>query len=263
MVIATVDKFARLPYEPKASALFGNISYYHSRWGYYREGCPPSTDSAPNRYSDHPPVNNLHQAVAPFYPPDLILQDELHLIEGPLGSMVGLYETVIDLLARRELDGATIFPKYIASTATVRQAESQVQSLFNRHLVQFPPSGLSADDRFFAVDAEIHPLDTRKAGRLYVAVCAPGKGAQTPIVRIWSALLQGAADLALSTTPQAIDPFWTLVGYFNATRELAGALSLYRQDIFERIQYHAGPQARSLDENRGPALRTCPSCCKS
>ena len=250
MVIATVDKFARLPYEPKASALFGNISYYHSRWGYYREGCPPSTDSAPNRYSDHPPVNNLHQAVAPFYPPDLILQDELHLIEGPLGSMVGLYETVIDLLARRELDGATIFPKYIASTATVRQAESQVQSLFNRHLVQFPPSGLSADDRFFAVDAEIHPLDTRKAGRLYVAVCAPGKGAQTPIVRIWSALLQGAADLALSTTPQAIDPFWTLVGYFNATRELAGALSLYRQDIFERIQYHAGPQARSLDENR-------------
>lgn len=250
MVIATVDKFARLPYEPKASALFGNVSYYHSRWGYYREGCPPSTDSAPARYSDHPPVNNLRQSVSPFYPPDLILQDELHLIEGPLGSMVGIYETVIDLLASRQLDGSTIIPKYIASTATVRQAESQVRSLFNRHLVQFPPSGISADDRFFAVDTEIHPLDTRKAGRLYVAVCAPGKGAQTPIVRIWSALLQGAAELASVSTPEAIDPFWTLVGYFNATRELAGALSLYRQDIPERMQYHAGAQARVLDENR-------------
>ena len=250
MVIATVDKFARLPYEPKAGALFGNVSHYHSRSGYYRVGCPPTSDAPPARYNDHPPVNNLHQDVLPFYPPDLILQDELHLIEGPLGSMVGIYETVIDLLSQRNSGNSVILPKYIASTATVRQAQSQVQSLFNRHLVQFPPSGLSADDRFFAIDSEIHPLDTRFAGRLYVAVCAPGKGAQTPIVRIWSSLLQGAANLAHNTEPPAIDPFWTLVGYFNATRELAGALSLYRQDIPERIQYHAGEQARVLDENR-------------
>jgi hypothetical protein len=250
MVIATVDKFARLPYEPKASALFGNVSQYHSRWGYYREGCPPSSDTPSNKYNDHPPVNNLHQDVFPFYPPDLILQDELHLIEGPLGSMVGIYETVIDLLARREAGGRTIMPKYIASTATVRQAESQVQSLFNRRLAQFPPSAITADDRFFAVESEIHPLDTQRSGRLYVAICAPGKGAQTPIVRIWSSLLQGAEDLLQTSTPQLIDPFWTLVGYFNATRELAGALSLYRQDIPERIQYHAGNRARVLDENR-------------
>lgn len=250
MVIATVDKFARLPFEPKAAALFGNVSHYHSRWGYYRAGCPPATDTPPTRFSDHPPVNNLHQDATPFFPPDLILQDELHLIEGPLGSMVGIYETVIDLLAQRNTGDTTIIPKYIASTATVRQAQSQVQSLFNRQLVQFPPSGLSADDRFFAIDGEIHPLDDSRAGRLYVAVCAPGKGAQTPIVRIWSSLLQGAANLATTSNPAAIDPFWTLVGYFNATRELAGALSLYRQDIPERIQYHTGVQARILDENR-------------
>ncbi len=250
MVIATVDKFARLPFEPKAAALFGNVNHYHSRWGYYREGCPPATDTPPTRFNNHPPVNDLHQDVNPFFPPDLILQDELHLIEGPLGSMVGIYETVIDLLAQRNVGDVTIVPKYIASTATVRQAQSQIQSLFNRQLVQFPPSGLSADDRFFAVDSEIHPLDDTRSGRLYVAVCAPGKGAQTPIVRIWSSLLQGAANLATTSAPPDIDPFWTLVGYFNATRELAGALSLYRQDIPERMLYHAGAQARVLDEHR-------------
>lgn len=250
MVIATVDKFARLPFEPKAAALFGNVSHYHSRWGYYRAGCPPATDTPPTRYNEHPAVQNLHQDVTPFLSPDLILQDELHLIEGPLGSMVGIYETVIDLLAQRDEGDAIVIPKYIASTATVRQAQSQVHSLFNRQLVQFPPSGLSADDRFFAVDSEIHPLDDSQAGRLYVAVCAPGKGAQTPIVRIWSSLLQGAADLSAIAAPPAIDPFWTLVGYFNATRELAGALSLYRQDIPERMQYHAVAQVRVLDESR-------------
>lgn len=250
MVIATVDKFARLPFEPKAASLFGNVSHFHSRWGYYRSGCPPSTDTPPTRRSDHPTVNNLRQEVTPFPPPDLILQDELHLIEGPLGSMVGLYETVIDLLSQRTSHQATVIPKYIASTATVRQAESQVQSLFNRRLIQFPPSALSTDERFFATDSEIHPLDNRQAGRLYVAICAPGKGAQTPLVRIWSSLLQAAAKISPTTTPNLIDPFWTLVGYFNATRELAGALSLYRQDIPERMQYRAGTQARPLDEHQ-------------
>jgi len=141
-----------------------------------------------------------------------------------------------------------VLPKYIASTATVRQAEAQVQSLFNRTLTQFPPSAISADERFFATGNESHPLDTSRPGRLYTAICAPGKGAQTPIVRIWSALLQGSYDLSRIVPQDAIDPFWTLVGYFNATRELAGALSLYRQDIPERIESKAGTNARPLDE---------------
>lgn len=249
LVIATVDKFARLSHEPKAASLFGNVSHYHSRWGYYREGCPPSHGSLHKVFSEHPPVNTKVE-VPPFSPPDLILQDELHLIEGPLGSMVGIYETAIDELCRRASKGQVSLPKYIASTATVRQAETQIQSLFNRQLVQFPPSAISADERFFATDEEIHPLDSRRSGRLYVAVCAPGKGAQTPIVRIWSALLQSAKNIKEENPSSAIDPFWTLVGYFNAIRELAGALSLYRQDIPQRIESMAGLGQRELDENK-------------
>ena len=132
----------------------------------------------------------------------------------------------------------------------MRKAEAQIQSLFNRQLMQFPPSALSSDERFFATGGEAHALDNSKSGRLYVAVCAPGKGAQTPIVRIWSSLLQAAHELSQTSQPGSIDPFWTLVGYFNATRELAGALSLYRQDIPERIDSRAGPDARDLDDSR-------------
>jgi len=250
LVIATVDKFARLAFEPRAAALFGNVTHYHSRWGYYREGVPPSWGNLPLAYKPHPPGrsrgNPLHVPVSPFLPPDLILQDELHLIEGPLGSMVGLYETAIDLLCQRQHNDRTIVPKYIASTATVRQAEPQVQALFDRRLAQFPPWAISADDRFFACDREIHPLESNRPGRLYVAVCAPGKGAQTPIVRIWSALLQSVYERWQINPTLEVDHFYTLVGYFNAIRELAGALSLYRQDIPERMAFRAA-DARPLD----------------
>jgi len=252
LVIATVDKFARLAFEPKAAALFGNVTHYHSRWGYYREGCPPFTGgNLAATCQNHPPGrsrgNPLHMPVPPFLPPDLILQDELHLIEGPLGSMVGLYETSVDLLCHREQNGRTVVPKYIASTATVRQAHPQVRALFDRGLAQFPPWATSAEDRFFARESEIHPLEADRAGRLYIGICAPGKGAQTPIVRIWSALLQCVYRRWQVNQTAEVDPFWTLVGYFNAVRELAGALSLFRQDIPERIAFQNAGHARPLD----------------
>jgi len=255
LVIATVDKFARLAFEPKASAIFGNVSYYHSRWGYYRAGCMPDDGRGlGSAFSEHlrryQGYQDLHVPVPAFSPPDLIIQDELHLIEGPLGSLVGLYEFAIDALSERRIGQVAIKPKYIASTATVRQAADQVQSLFDRRLAQFPPSATNVDDRFFArngvVDA--HPLDVRRAGRLYVGVAAPGKGAQTPIVRIWAALLQMAHVLRNSEENETVDGFWTLVGYFNALRELAGASALYRQDIRERLNEFFGPDARLLTD---------------
>jgi hypothetical protein len=255
LVIATVDKFARLAFEPRSSALFGNVDHYHSRTGYYREGCPPAgTGNPPAAYRPHPPgisgTNTLRVRVPRFAPPDLILQDELHLIEGPLGSMVGLYETAIDLLCQRTHNGHTVIPKYLASTATVRQADSQVQSLFDRRLAQFPPSGLSADDRFFARDTEIHLLESARPGRLYVGVCAPGKGPLTPTVRIWSSLLQTGYDLWTRYGSSASDHLYTLAGYFNAIRELAGVVSLYRQDIPERLDFRYGAEARPLPPDR-------------
>jgi hypothetical protein len=248
LLVATVDKFARLAFEPKASSLFGNINHYNSRSGFYRDN---AGTSAPTPQSHNKTVNSL-------LPPDLILQDELHLIEGPLGSMVGLYETAVDTLCERKCKGQIASPKYIASTATVRQSQSQVQCLFNRAVFQFPPPALSAENSFFArTPKNVHPLETdangkHPSGRLYVAVCAPGKGAQTPIVRIYSSMFQSIWQLRQAGYSDGdCDPFWTLVGYFNAIRELAGAVTLYRQDIPERLRHTAdiiGVTARELEE---------------
>lgn len=253
LVVATVDKFARLAFEPKAGSMFGNVDAYHALWGYYRIKCPPDDGSAlPPTPKEHPAdfrgAPGMHVDVPDRRPPELIIQDELHLIEGPLGSMVGLYETVVDLLCRGE--GV---PKYIASTATARQAGTQVRALFDRKLAQFPPPGLSADDSFFAVTAEVHPAIALHAGRLYAAVCAPGRGGLTPIIRVWAALLYAAIQAREATdTTSSVDPFWTVVGYFNAIRELAGVRALYRQDIAEwvdHVQVRSGGEKRLLRDD--------------
>ncbi|MEV5754938.1 DISARM system helicase DrmA [Actinoallomurus sp. NPDC052308] len=236
MVVSTVDKFARLAYEPRAGALFGNVDRLNEHLGYFRSWAPPTGPGSLPTKPRMDPAKGTTVAVQAFLPPELILQDELHLIEGPLGSMVGLYETGIDLLATTHTTGSMVRPKYIASTATVRQAGEQVQSLFARSLQVFPPQGLRAEQSFFSWSQPAHPLDTQGPGRLYVGLVAPGRGAQTPLVRAWSRLLQEPYDRrAAGADPADLDPFWTLVGYFNAIRELAGAVALVRQDIVQRL----------------------------
>lgn len=254
MLVATVDKFARLSFESRAAALFGNVDRYSSHLGYYRTWCPPrgpsgSLPTAPEREAP----NTVSVQVARFRPPDLVLQDELHLIDGPLGSMVGIYETAIDLLSTTVSAGQAIRPKYIASTATVRRAREQVQAVFLRGLAIFPPTGIEINDSFFARTDPEHPLDAAHRGRLYVGICAPGRGAQTPIVRLWSRLLQHLQDRRTAGIPDSeLDPFWTLVGYFNAIRELAGGVALARQDIPQRIDtiaLQSGTPPRQLEED--------------
>jgi hypothetical protein len=250
MVVSTVDKFARLSFEPRAGALFGNVERFHEHLGYFRRWCAPlgPSTSLPAAPQDAPGFGRTVN-VTRHAPPDLILQDELHLIEGPLGSMVGLYESAVDVLSSLAAGGTRTHSKYIASTATVRNAETQVRSLFVRDLQVFPPPVISADDSFFARTGNAHPLDSNAPGRLYLGVSAPGRGAQTPIVRIWSRLLQHVADRrAAGGVPRDLDPFWTLVGYFNAIRELAGAVALTRQDIVQRLSTIAA-QPRLPDEN--------------
>lgn len=243
IVIATVDKFARLPFEPRATSIFGNVNRYDDIWGYYRDVAPPDTGKAKQ--------GNV-TSVTGFVPPELIAQDELHLIEGPLGSMVGLYETAIDLLCTRVLNKKPVYPKYVASTATTRQASTQVSSLYNRELRQFPPPGITSLDNFFSKADEAHPLDSDKAGRLYVGVCSPGKGPQTPTARIWASLLQESERIRRQGTGKVegdLEYFWMVVGYFNAIRELAAARSLYRQDIPEWMKHMDGDaNARVIED---------------
>jgi len=231
MVVATVDKFARLPFEPRASGLFGNVEDYHILYGYYRsEDDTGKPAKGPVGTSTSRTYRKLESKEIPARP-NFIIQDELHLLEGPLGSLTGLYETSIDFLSESKHK-----IKYIASTATIKRGADQVKSLFARKLQVFPPNGVDVDDRFFIIERkepENHALVENENGRLYLGVLAPGKGAITPIVRIWSRLAQTVFE---NKANPDIDRFWTLVGYFNAIRELGGTTSLYRQDIPQRIR---------------------------
>ena len=245
MIVSTVDKFARLPFEPKTGCLFGNLEWCHLINGFYRKSGQDMDDQ------DHPPprgskdkrtFRKLQSDELPE-PPSLVIQDELHLIEGPLGSMVGLYETAVDHLSN--VDGSSL--KYVASTATIRNGEEHVKTLFDRDLQIFPPKGIDVDNRFFIVEKPTTVFDDKHAGRLYLGLSAPGKGGLTPLVRIWSQLAQTAFE---KKDHSEVDRFWTLTGYFNAVRELAGARALYRQDIVERIRDLSSSETRELlDEN--------------
>ena len=166
-------------------------------------------------------VRNLFGIGSMVRPPELIVQDELHLISGPLGTLAGLYETAIDFLC--QLKG--VGPKVIASTATIRRADDQTSALFDRQMAQFPPPGLDARDSYFATEA---PAEAQ-ADRLYVGVMAPATSQTSAMVRVYARLLASVETSTASDSTR--DPYWTLVGYFNSLRVLGGALLQVRDDV--------------------------------
>ena len=187
--------------------------------------------------------------------PDLVVQDEFHLLSGPLGTMVGLYEAAIDLTLTKS-NGHR--PKIIASTATIRQAAEQTKSIFNRQAFQFPPQGLEPSDNYFSKTA---PREVQ-GSRQYVGVIAPGTSQATLLIRLYAALLQGASelqapeDLNIEEWEQVLDTYWTLLGYFNSLRVL-GAASLQAVDDIP-LRMKAIAERRGVDVRRGPS-ETLPS----
>ncbi|MEU8347795.1 helicase-related protein [Spirillospora sp. NPDC048832] len=184
LVIATADKFAQIAWRADVAALFNRD----------RPGTPP---------------------------PELIVQDELHLISGPLGTLAGLYETAIDVAADT--------PKVIASTATIRRAADQGKALFDREVRQFPPAGLDSRDSWFAVET---PRE-RKASRLYVGLMTPSTSQATLLIRAYAALLHHAGSIEGDDSVR--DAYWTLIGYFNSLRLLAAAELQVHDDVQERL----------------------------
>ncbi|MGX1541162.1 helicase-related protein [Streptomyces adustus] len=191
-VLGTVDKFARLAWEPESGSLFG--------------------------------AGTGHR------PPSLIIQDELHLLTGPLGTTVGLYEAAILELCTGP-DGRP--PKIVAATATIRRSAEQVRALYHQDVQLFPPSGLDARDSFFAVP------DTGRPGRLYLGVMAQGHTAGRGAVATTAAMLQGVHQLP----EEHRDDYWTLVAYHHSLRELGRTVTAAGDDI--------PAQLRSLDEGAG------------
>ncbi len=221
-LIATVDKFASLPWVGEAGALLGKADRADAH-GFYGPAAPAGRGS---------PLGK------PLLPPDLIIQDELHLISGPLGTIAGLYEAAIDTLATRVEDGRTVRPKVIASTATVRRAQTQIRALFGRtDVVVFPPPGPDRRDSFFAVTV---PKE-KKAPRLYLGLSAQGRSPKVLLLRSYLALLGAAARLheeaggAAAGPGNPADPYMTLVGYFNALRELGGSRRIVEDEVAARL----------------------------
>jgi hypothetical protein len=223
-LIATVDKFAGLPWIGEAGAFFGHVDR-HDEWGFYGAAEP----------SRGRPLWNGHSLA----PPDLIVQDELHLISGPLGTVAALYEVALDRLASRQFMGRRIRPKVVASTATVRRAVAQVKALFDRQQTAvFPPPGPDRRDSFFAVTAR--PED--KPARLFVGLASPGRGPKLIFLRALTTLL--AAARAEAADGADADAYETALCYFNALRELGGARRIVEDEVRARLATYGAERRR-------------------
>lgn len=225
MMIATVDKFAMMAWRPEVGNLFGHVTEECQRHGLLWPG--HDCGSGHNKKGLLPKSSVI--PVRKVRPPDLIIQDEFHLISGPLGTMVGLYETAVDELSSWDLEGERVRPKIVASTATVRRADDQVRNVFMRKVSIFPPSGLDVEDNFFSKQRPIKD----KAGRRYIGICAPGSSRPAVLIRVYTAFLTASQWLFERFGPVA-DPYMTLVGYFNSLRELGGMRRLAEDDVQTR-----------------------------
>ncbi len=201
LLIGTVDKFAQIARNSNAVRLFG-----------------------------------VH---TPHNPPSLIIQDELHLISGPLGTMTGLYEVAIDKFCSK----GSVKPKIIGSTATIRQAKEQIQNLFCRTSYQFPPPIIDADNSCFA------RLDKDSPGRIYLGVTTAGRSEKYVLNAVSASLLQAIEDPSFSE--EDFHNYSTLVAYFNSLRVLGGALVVMQDDVDKTLLAYA---ARRKESKRNVSL---------
>ncbi len=225
MMIGTVDKFAMMAWRGEVRTLFGRASTECPRHGLLW----PDADCSGNHNAYKGLPRTTVKNITVIRPPDLIIQDEFHLISGPLGTMVGLYETAINELCCWELDGRKVQPKIVASTATVRKASEQVNNVFMRRVAVFPPHGLDVSDNFFSVQRPV----TSIPGRRYLGVCSPGSSRPAMLIRVYTAFLT-ASQALFDRFGQAADPYLTTVGYFNSLRELGGMRRLAEDDVQTR-----------------------------
>ena len=228
-LIATVDKFAALPWTARTGVLLGGADR-HGPAGFYGAAEPRAGRRLPT----------------PLAPPDLVIQDELHLISGPLGTMVGLYEATIEALCTRPspVGDRMVRPKIVASTATVRQAGDQIRALFGRPDTEvFPPPGPQRHDSFFARTASI----AEKPGRLYLGVAAPGRNPKVLMRRTWLALMGAAERLYRDAgghrnKANPVDPYMTVLGYFNSLKELGGARRILEEEVQNTVKQYGQRQ---------------------
>ena len=199
ILLATIDKFARMPWQARSCAFFGIGKNFAYR------------------------------------PPDLVIQDELHLISGPLGTIAAIYEAAIDQ-ALQHLGGR---PKYVAATATIRGAAEQSRRLYGRESRIFPAPGLDVDDSYFM---KIDPDDT--ASRRYIGVMGQGHTPVTSTVHAMAAMVHAGGVVSNG------DEYWTLVAYHNSRRELGKTMTLAKDDVPARIKVIATGEGSNRELER-------------
>jgi hypothetical protein len=215
LLVATIDKFARLAWEERASTFFGGTKG--------------------------------------FRPPELVIQDELHLIAGALGSVAGLYEAALDTVLMQR----GVYPKYVASTATIRMAAQQVERLYGRKLAVFPPPGLSCDDAYFARTV---PL-TERPGRLYVGYLAPLLDRQHNMAPLAAALLiapEAVFGVGERDRDDLLEAWWTQVVYHGSLRGVGNSHNAFNIDVRDfagRLLAEIEEAAQMAGSSAGPALR--------
>jgi hypothetical protein len=250
LLIATVDKLAQLPWYGFAGMLFGRVSRRCPRHGYRH----PDLDTKIGCGERHHAAGALprveSEPVTRLRPPDLIIQDELHLISGALGTVVGLFENAVDELCMWAVDGRRAGPKTIASTATTKRAREQVRALYARDLSIFPPPVLNASDTFFSAEV---PVGQAHPGRRYLGICAHGTRLKSAEIRLAEILLIAGQTMFDRYGPVA-DPYMTLVGYFNAIRELAGMRRYLDDDVATRVRRNGVRRGLSNRDSVGGLL---------
>ncbi|KJS30248.1 MAG: helicase [Desulfatitalea sp. BRH_c12] len=216
MLVATVDKLARLAWEERANAFLGGTQHR---------------------------------------PPELIIQDELHLIASALGSVAGLYEAAIDTVL--QLRG--VYPKYVASTATIRMADQQVKRLYGREVAVFPPPGLSCDDAYFARTV---PLEQRP-GRIYVGYLAPMLNRQRCLAPLSAALLLAPHVLFEGDQHERelLDAWWTQVVYHGSLKGVGNSHTAFASDVrdFMRLLFGTTDARAQENEKAKKQERSAPS----
>lgn len=199
LLFATVDKFAMLSHRQEGHRLFNSLD-----------------------------ENKL--------PPDLIIQDELHLLSGPLGSITGLYESIVEMLATKDKRK----PKIITSTATTRNTEQQVAMLYgNRTLNIFPPMGVTYDDNFFS-------YVSTESKRKHIGFMPTGKTALNSQIRILGNLLLARIELFKHyrtkenlTQEESIargNNFWTIVSFYNSLRDVGKVYNKVPAEILDFLK---------------------------
>jgi hypothetical protein len=236
-LISTIDKFAALPWVGKTSSLFGNVSHYQL----------PTGAGVAGFWGPAEKPNGLKIPHGRLLPPELVIQDELHLISGPLGTLAGLYETVIERLMRPTPEAPP--PKIVASTATVRRAEAQIRALFGRSQARvFPPPGPEREDNFFS-----RTVDDPNQARLYVGLSAAGRNLKGVLLRSYLGLMAAAQkawdDNKAMGDKNPADPYMTLLGYFSNLKELGVTRSILEDELGAQLEEFANNRAIEGVEN--------------